>query len=157
VTTGTVLVSPVAPGLYTSSATGQGPAAALAVCAGTCSGWPNKLGNGQFWQYTFLSGCTSGNCAAPLTWGSGDSVVIELYGTGIRHRSADSTVSASINGQSLQVQFSGAQGTDTGLDQVNVAIPQSLAGAGDVNLVLTVQDTQNNITQTSNAVALQLH
>jgi uncharacterized protein (TIGR03437 family) len=140
-TTSVVLVDPVAPGIYTSLANGKGAAAALAICSGTCSGWTNKMGNGQFWQYTFVSGCSAGNCATPLKWGAGDSLVIELYGTGIRHRSADSAVSASINGQSLQVQFSGAQGSDTGLDQINVSIPQSLQGAGVVNLTISVQDS----------------
>jgi hypothetical protein len=120
---------------------------------GTCSGWPNSLGNSQFWQYTFLPNCTAEPCTAPLTWGANDSVVIELYGTGIRHLAAASAITANIGSTSLQVQYAGAQGSDTGLDQVNVGIPQSLRGAGQVSLVLTVQDTVNNISDTSNAVA----
>lgn len=156
VTTGIVLVAPVAPGLYTSFATGKGPAAAIAVCTGKCSGWPNPLGNGQFYQYTFTPGCTSGPCTVPLSWGSGDSVVIELYGTGIRHLTGLSDITAAIGGTSLQVQFAGKQGTDTGLDQVNVAIPQSLRGAGQVSLTLTVQDTVDGVSETSNAVGLDL-
>jgi len=156
VTSGVVLVAPVAPGLYTASSNGQGTAAAIAVCAGTCSGWPNKLGNGQFWQYTFTPGCSEGSCALTLSWGSGDSVAIELYGTGFRHRAADAAVTATINGQTVPVGFSGAQGSDTGLDQVNVSIPQSLAGSGSVNLVVSVQDTVNNVTVASNTVSLYL-
>lgn len=157
VTTGIVLVAPVAPGLYTSFANGKGPAAAIAVCTGTCSGWPNPLGNGQFYQYTFTPGCASGPCTVPLSWGAGDSVVIELYGTGIRHLTALSDITAAIGSKSLQVQYAGKQGTDTGLDQVNVAIPQSLRGAGQVSLTLTVQDTVNSVADMSNAVALDLH
>jgi uncharacterized protein (TIGR03437 family) len=168
VTTGVVLVAPVAPGLYTSFATGQGPAAGIAVCAGTCSGWTNSLGNGQFWQYTFVPGCTSQNCAAPISWGASDSLVIELYGTGVRHLAAlsDITANAAVGtgtsavNTSLQVQFAGAQGTDTGLDQVNVAIPSSLHGAGTVNVSLAAQYTDSvtsiNYTSPSNAVNLLL-
>ncbi|HLY17055.1 MAG TPA: hypothetical protein VKR61_07510 [Bryobacteraceae bacterium] len=139
VSTSIVLIDPVAPGLYTSYANGQGPAAAIAVCYGTCSGWPNSSGNQHFWQYTFVAGCTSGSCAVPLQWGANDVVAIELYGTGIRHNSAGS-VSANINGQSLKVDFAAAQGTDTGLDQINVEIPNSLHGAGTVNLTVSIQD-----------------
>jgi uncharacterized protein (TIGR03437 family) len=54
------------------------------------------------------------------------------------------------------VKYAGAQGTDVGLDQVNVLIPQSLNGAGQVSLTLTAQDTVNNISVTSNPVTLNL-
>lgn len=156
VTTGIVLVAPVAPGLYTSFATGQGPASAIAICTGTCSGWPNKMSNGQFWQYTFVSGCQSGTCTAPLTWGDSDTVVIELYGTGIRHLAQASDITANIGSTSVPVQFAGAQGTDMGLDQVNILIPQSLKGAGQVSLSITVSDHVGNVNDTSNAVTLDL-
>ncbi len=144
VTNGTVLVAPVAPGLYTYFADGQGTAAAIAICAGTCSGWPNKLSNGQFWQYTFVPGCTKEPCTAPISWGPNDTVVIELYGTGIRHVAQVSDVVATIGTTDVGVPFVGAQG-ETGLDQINVGIPQSLNGAGQVTLTLTVQDRVNNV------------
>jgi uncharacterized protein (TIGR03437 family) len=156
VTTGIVLVAPVAPGLYTISANGQGAAAAIAVCSGVCSGWPNQLSNGQFWQYTYSSGCASGTCTAPLTLAATDTVVIEFYGTGIRHLAQASDITATIGSTNLPVQFAGAQGSDTGLDQINVLIPQSLAGAGQVTLTVTTKDNVNNVSVTSNAVALNL-
>jgi uncharacterized protein (TIGR03437 family) len=162
VTTGLVLVAPVAIGLYTYLANGQGTAAAVAVCTGTCAGWPqqNQIQPGQYWQYTFTQGCTAEPCTAPLSWGPNDSLVIELYGTGIRHVAAASDILAGIGSTILQVQFAGAQGTDTGLDQVNVAIPQSLNGAGKVTLNLSVQyadpATQRVYTSTSNPVNLDL-
>jgi uncharacterized protein (TIGR03437 family) len=164
VTSGSVLVAPVSPGLYTSFANGQGPAAAIAICTGVCSGWPNPLGNRQFWQYTFVPGCTSGTCTVPLDWGGQDTVVIELYGTGIRHRAALSDITAAIasgtGNTNAQVEYADKQGTDTGLDQVNVLIPQSLRGAGQVSLTLSGQyveaSTQVSYPFTSNAVILAL-
>ncbi len=156
VTTGTVLVAPVAPGLYTATANGQGVASGIAVCAGTCSGWPNSFGQGQFWQYTFASGCATANCTTPISWGADDTLVIELYGTGIRHLAQASDITAMIGNTSCPVKFAGAQGTDTGLDQVNVLIPNTLQGAGQVTLTLTAKDTVNNISVTSNAVTLDL-
>jgi uncharacterized protein (TIGR03437 family) len=159
-TTGIVLVAPVAPGLYTYFANGEGTAAAIAICAGTCSspGWqPNPQVTGQFFQYTFTQGCAAEPCTAPISWGANDTVVIELYGTGIRHAAALSDVTASIGSTSLPVQYAGAQG-ETGLDQINVAIPQSLNGAGKVTLSLSAQytdpATKLNYTNASNAVNL---
>jgi uncharacterized protein (TIGR03437 family) len=50
----------------------------------------------------------------------------------------------------VPVTFAGAQGTDPGLDQVNVALPSSLAGAG----VVEVQVAAGN--GTSNVVTIQV-
>jgi uncharacterized protein (TIGR03437 family) len=155
-TTGIVLVAPVNPGIYTALANGQGTAAAIAVCSGTCTGYKNSLGGGQFWEYTFTPGCTAEPCTTPISWGANDSLVIELYGTGIRHLAALSDLSASIGKTNLTLEYAGAQANDIGLDQVNVNIPASLHGAGQVQLVLTAKDTVNNITVTSNAVSLDL-
>jgi uncharacterized protein (TIGR03437 family) len=156
VTTGIVQVSSVNPGLYTASTNGQGGAAAIAVCSGTCSGWPNKQANGQSWQYTFVGGCTSGNCLTPISFGANDTVVVELFGTGIRHRASNDNVSAVINGTTVPVQYSGQQGADNGLDQINVQIPANLAGTGQVTLTLTVLDPTTNTTSSTNAVSLNL-
>jgi len=52
-----------------------------------------------------------------------DQVFLVLYGTGIRHRSSDAAVTATVNGISVPVQ-SAAQGTYPGLDQVNLALPR---------------------------------
>lgn len=151
---GFVLVAPVAPGIYTATASGRGPAAAIAVCAGVCAGWPRQ--NGQFRQYTFAPGCTSANCEPqPLSVASGDTVVVELYGTGLRRRSALSAVTAQIDGRNAPVLYAGASGY-TGEDQVNVQIPNALAGSGVVNLVLTVQDTVNNISTAANTVTVNI-
>jgi uncharacterized protein (TIGR03437 family) len=42
------------------------------------------------------------------------------------------------------VTFAGSQGTFTGLDQANILIPPSLAGRGDVDVVLTVDNRTSN-------------
>ncbi len=47
----------------------------------------------------------------------------------------------------IPVLFAGAQGTDLGLDQINIGpLPASLAGSGEVNLVLTADGEAANIT-----------
>jgi uncharacterized protein (TIGR03437 family) len=40
--------------------------------------------------------------------------------------------------------FAGAQGGFVGLDQANILIPSSLAGRGEVNVVLTVEGKSSN-------------
>lgn len=126
-TSGIVLVATVAPGLYTASADGKGTAAAIAVTA-------------------HADGTQSSQSAAqPIALGSaGDTVVLELFGTGIRHVSSLATVSAQIAGQSVPVLYAGEQGGYTGLDQINLQIPRSLAGSGTVSVVVTVQGVATN-------------
>lgn len=157
-TTGIVYVAPVIPGLYSADANGTGPAAAVAVCMGTCSGWPAEgKSNGQYFQNTFTCAAAGACSAQPISIDSGDTVFVELYGTGLRHLSSISALSLQIGGQAVpisNVKFVGAQGTNKGLDQVNVQIPPSMAGSGEVNVTLTVQDTVDNITMTSNTVTL---
>ena len=74
---------------------------------------------------------------------SKDQVFLVFYATGIR-RAPLSQVTVTIGGVSVPVDFSGAQGAFTGLDQVNVQLPASLAGRGDVPLVLTVSGKPAN-------------
>jgi uncharacterized protein (TIGR03437 family) len=73
-------------------------------------------------------------------------VVVELYGTGLRHGSF-STVSATANGQPLLVQYSGAQTTLLGLDQVNMLVPQNFAGAGTVTINFSANGVPANPVQ----------
>ena len=154
-TAGTVLVAPVAPGLFTANASGQGAASALAICAGVCAGWPNRQANGQYFQDAFACAGSAGCTPQPLSIGASDTVVVEFFGTGFRHLSSSAALTVRINGQAVPFQYAGAQG-DIGLDQLNVQLPYSLAGSGQVNLVLSVQDTVDNVTVTSNTVALNI-
>jgi len=152
-TTGVVLVAAVDPGLYTANGNGQGAPAAFAVCAGACAGWPNRQPNGQFVQDLFTAGAAGGWAPQPISLGApSDTVVLVLFGTGIRHLSSASAVTAMINGQSLPVLYAGAQGQFTGEDQINVQLPHSLAGSGTVSLVLTV----NNALAPSNTVTIDI-
>jgi uncharacterized protein (TIGR03437 family) len=162
-TTGVVLIATANPGLYTATATGKGAAAGFAVCSGTCAGWPNQQSNGQFLQELYT--CSGGSCTPqPLSLGSAsDTVALELFGTGLRHVASTANVTAAINGQSLPVQFAGAQGEFTGEDQINVQLPYNLSASGTVTLVLTTTVNQNSLalydsetTSSSNAITLDI-
>jgi uncharacterized protein (TIGR03437 family) len=139
---GTVQIANVAPGLFTANGNGSGVPAATAVRV-TADG-------SQVPVNVFQCGATAGTCApAPIDLGSGD-VYLTLYGTGIRKRTSLANVSCTIGGASAPVLFAGPQGTFVGLDQINVQIPGSLRGRGEVNLILTVDG------QASNAVTLNV-
>ncbi len=140
VATGTVRIERVAPGLFSANADGRGVAAALGIRA--------RAGN-QSLVPVFQCGTAPGSCVAiPIDPGPPtDQVVLILFGTGIRGRTALSAVRVEIGGQRAEVLYADSQGDFVGLDQVNVLIPRSLAGRGEVPVVLTVDGrTANTVT-----------
>ena len=88
--------------------------------------------------------------ALPLDLGldlgaNSDQVFLVLFGTGIRFNGGLAGITATIGGVDTQVTFAGAQGGFVGLDQVNLRLPRSLAGRGDVELVLKVDGQRANV------------
>lgn len=116
-------VGSTAPGIFTAGANGQGTFAGQVV-------------------YVHEDGSqTITSSTAPITFAAGDQVYLVLYGTGFDHASS---VTAAANGASLPVTFFGAQGTYSGLDQINVGpLPANLE-PGVVTLTTTVDGQQAN-------------
>lgn len=111
----------VAPGLFSASGTGQGLAAANVLRV--------RAGGSQTYEPV----------AQPIDLGpETDQVYLLLYGTGIRKRSSLGAVRVSIGGTAAAVSYAGPQPQYPGLDQVNVLLPRSLRGRGEVEVVLTV-------------------
>ena len=75
----------------------------------------------------------------PIDLSSGQ-VYLSLYGTGI----GSAAVTATIGGVNANVSYSGPQGVYPGLDQINLLIPSSLSGKGQVNVVLTAAGKPSN-------------
>jgi len=144
VASGTLQIERVAPGLFTMNANGQGVAAALAIFV--------KGDGSQTWQYVFNVGCQVGSCQpVPIDLGPAtDQVFLQLYGTGIRGRSALAGVIAAIGGMNTSVEYAGAVSGMVGLDQVNLRVPRSLIGRGEVDVALTVDS------KTANAVRVNI-
>jgi uncharacterized protein (TIGR03437 family) len=139
---GSVNVDAVAPGLFTANADGKGVAAALAL---------RVAPDGGQTALEVFHAVQGGYVATPLDLGAAtDQVILELFGTGIRGRSALTAVTAKIGGQDAEVQYAGPQGGYAGLDQVNIRVPRSLAGRGNVDVVLTVDG------KTANAVTIKV-
>lgn len=73
-----------------------------------------------------------------------DQLFLLLFGTGLRHRSSLANVSVKIGGVDAPVEYAGPQGELAGVDQVNVRLPRSLAGRGEVQVELTVDGKRVN-------------
>lgn len=100
-----------APGLATASADGQGsPAAQVLRVQGTGT-LVEEFGTLEF---------------------RGDTLYLILFGTGFRHATTPVTCVAA--GRTMTATFAGAQGQFPGLDQINLPLDASLAGAGTVTL-----------------------
>jgi uncharacterized protein (TIGR03437 family) len=141
--TGVVAIDRVSPGLFTANFDGKGAPAAVAITVASDLT--------QTVQAVARCGTAPGSCVtSPIDLGpSGAQVVLTLYGTGIRGRSSLAGVTAKIGGVDAPVQYAGAQPEFPGLDQVNVVIPRSLAGRGEVDLALTVEGKAANTVRLS--------
>jgi uncharacterized protein (TIGR03437 family) len=156
-----VIPADTAPGLATVSlsadgevtATGQidivGPAPAIFVVNSDNLVAANVVRvseNGdQSFESIYQTGPDGNITALPIDLGSEtDTVYLVLYGTGIRNSdSASATIGGAIN---APVTYFGAQGTYSGLDQVNLQLPRSLAStdARTWVLQLTVDGQPSN-------------
>ncbi len=84
--------------------------------------------------------------AVPIDLGpAAHDMFLILYGTGIRFRPSLTGVTASIGGVNVPVMFAGSAPGLIGLDQINLGpLPRSLAGRGEVDVVLIVDGKTAN-------------
>jgi uncharacterized protein (TIGR03437 family) len=112
--------------IFTSNSLGTGAPAAVAsadgqvfnILMGNADGTPREVGAGNF---------------------------VAMFGTGLRYGSSPMTMT--IGTTNVTPLFVGAQGGFAGLDQVNLQIPVSMAGAGLVNLTFTLDNKTSNQVQ----------
>jgi uncharacterized protein (TIGR03437 family) len=135
--TASFTVAAVAPGLFTADSSGKGAAAAdvTIVSGGQSQPQPAYRCSG--------SGSPLTCSPVPIPLATGTQVYLILFGTGIRG-AGTSGVSVTIGGVAATVEYAGPQGQFPALDQVNVLVPPSLAGAGEVQLILTANGIAAN-------------
>jgi uncharacterized protein (TIGR03437 family) len=116
------------PGLFAADGSGQGVAAAQAIRVAPDGALRyDQAARFDQGQNRFVS--------VPIDFGSDrDQVFLVLYGTGIRQFNG---VTVRIGGIQVPVSYAGPQGGFVGLDQVNVLLPRTLRGRGEVDVVLT--------------------
>ena len=129
VSKGTVTVAPVAPGIFTAGGT----------LLNGFSEVVDAQGNAGPLNYTVQANTSQPGTfvAAPMALTSASNTVyLILFGTGIRG-APQLQVRVTAGGVSLPVQYAGSQNQFPGLDQINVTVPYSLKGAGDVAIAVT--------------------
>jgi len=142
VATSVVKVAAVAPGLFAANANGQGVAAAV-VLRVKADGAQSFEPVARFDGTRFVP--------APIDLGPpSEQVFLILFGTGFRYRSSLAGVTARIGNVGVETLFAGPQGALVGLDQCNLRLPRSLAGRGEVDVILTVDG------KTTNTVGIQI-
>ena len=125
---GLAMVNSVAPGLFTADASGSGLPAGYVLRV--------KSGGAQM-DESLVPSIDLG--------AAGDQVYLILYGTGIRFRSNLTNVVVIIGGTPVSVLYAGEAPGYVGLDQINVGpLPRSLAGRGQVDVVVTVDGKPAN-------------
>ena len=132
-------IARIAPGLFTADASGRGYPAALVY----------RYRNGAYLSANPVARydqASSRMVAVPVdTSLTSDDLYLVLFGTGLRYRSALSSITARIGGHDAQVVYAGAQGDFVGLDQLNLRIPAALASAsGEFEVTLSVDGRPAN-------------
>jgi uncharacterized protein (TIGR03437 family) len=122
---GTINITAVAPGLFTVDASGRGFPAALAQRF-------KPDGSSTTAAIARFDNAQNRFVAVPIEFGeANERTFLILFGTGVRGRSNLNNVK-------------GAQGSLAGLDQINIELPRSLAGRGEVDVVLMVDGKTAN-------------
>jgi uncharacterized protein (TIGR03437 family) len=129
-----VTISPVAPSLFSADSSGTGPAAANAV----------SVSGSNMQTPVAVYQCEQVCSTVPIVLSANAQVVVSFFGTGIRGAGGASSVSCSIHGVNVPVEFAGPQPAFLGLDQINVALPLSLMGSGQSEVIVTAEGHASN-------------
>jgi uncharacterized protein (TIGR03437 family) len=124
-----------APSLFSADARGQGFASGVLMRV--------KGDNVSYEPLTKYDHTQNAHRAIPIQFGSEDEqLFLILFGTGLRHHNG--AVTARLGNTDLPVLYAGAQGEMAGLDQINLAIPRTLGGSGEIELrVITDEKAAN--------------
>src|SRR5215813_789618 len=125
VTRGQLTIAQSSPSIFTITANGLGAPAAVASADGT--------------NFNILMGNPDGT---PREISAGNFVM--LFGTAMRFGSTDLTNAIKIGNTDVTPMFIGPAPGFAGLIQINFQVPQSLAGAGDVNLTVMMDGKPSN-------------
>lgn len=142
ISSGPINITAVAPGLFTANATGRDATAGDIIRVkqgGAQSTEPVATFDVQSSQFV-TANIDFGPDAGPAS----DELYLVIYGTGIRFRSTENAVVCKIGGLPVEILYAGPHGTFVGLDQINIHLPRSLKGKGEVDIILTVDGKPSN-------------
>jgi len=131
---GSLVLEPVAPGIYSANGSGSGVAAGL---------WFKVAGDGTTSQ-GFLFDPGTGDAMPFSLEDEGDQVFIILFGTGMSGVSGP--VTATVGDAQVGVLGPVDQGQFAGLGQANLGpLPRALIGRGEVQIILNLDGIQTNV------------
>ena len=136
---GSLSVEPSAPGLFSIDATGRGLAAALALRV--------KADNSQVYESIVrYDTALARYVAVPIDLSkAGEAVYLVLFGTGMRFQSDTREAKAKAGEQAVPLLYAGTQGGNfIGLDQANLLLPVTLAGRGEMPVIISVNGKVSN-------------
>jgi uncharacterized protein (TIGR03437 family) len=134
-TVGNIQVAPVAPSLFTLNGSQLAAGYTLNVAA-----------NGTQTSGVTYSSTTGAELAATAINVSTGTTYLVLFATGMDTATAANTT-VTVNGVSAPVLYAGLQYVFAGLDQINVQVPASLAGKGNVEVQVTSNGVAANPVQ----------
>jgi uncharacterized protein (TIGR03437 family) len=135
-TANNVEIASAAPGILTLNGSGLAAAYVVQVASGGV----------QSVQQIYSTNSSGAVVPNPIALASGASSWLVLFGSGIA-AGGTALTQATINGVNATVIYAGPQGAETGLDQVDLLIPSSLAGKGNVNVQITTEGITANPVQ----------
>jgi uncharacterized protein (TIGR03437 family) len=134
---GLVHIGRVAPAVFSADASGKGYAAAdVQRIRSDGAERYDRVARFDPAQQTYI--------ALPIELRADEQAFLVLYGTGLKHRRALSAVKANMGGIATEVLYVGPQGQFAGLDQINLRLPSSLVGRGDVTVELEIDGRLTN-------------
>jgi uncharacterized protein (TIGR03437 family) len=137
VSTSVIQIATVAPALFSANASGQGPAAGVAL----------RIINGvqTFEPIVEFNQAQNRFVTKPIDLDAGGEVFLILFGSGFRFRSALTAVTCTIGGLSQEVLYAGASSDLVGVDQLNLRLARNLIGRGEMDVALTVDGKAANV------------
>jgi len=132
-----ISVTRTAPGLFAISGSGDGPAAAQITRV-------HPDGARDVQNTTVFDDKQKQWISVPIAFGT-DTLYLALFGTGIRNRLKSEDVVCNVNGLTLPAVYAAAHADFPALDQINVLLPPSLKGTGQVDLTIAVDGHVSNV------------
>ncbi|MBS1811756.1 MAG: Ig-like domain repeat protein [Acidobacteria bacterium] len=130
---GMIEIAPISPAVFSANSSGKDLAAANIQRV-------RLDGSQSFEEIARWDAVQNKIVPVPIDMGEeGEEVYLVLYGTGIRSRIDLITVRALINNQESEVLYADTQGYFVGVDQMNLKLPRTLAGKGDVEVKIIIE------------------
>lgn len=135
---GFLYIYPVAPSIFTADSTGKGAAAAIITRV--------KPDDSRTIESITRYDAGSGRfVAVPVDLGpESERVYLSLFGTGWRSFTLPESIRVRVGGADVPVTYAGLQPTIAGLDQINILLPRSLAGAGEQVIEVSIDHQPAN-------------